>query len=255
VATPSAVRNELLSELRAAREEAMLEKFLDELESDEEPALAQTTAKPSAVRSELLSELHAAREEAMLEKFLEELESDEEPALAQSTAQPSAVRSELLSELRAARETEMLDKFLDELELDEVEAPVYTDADELPWDDSEELLDSEAQATTVSSESDSAAEQMDALNKVLRTLLVSAVALGMAAAAKLPELDLKQMANGPSQWVTLSLFFVPLVLVSADYAFDMAVGNEFGLISACWGLAAMAACHLRGKEEKIKVAL
>lgn len=227
VAKPSAVRNELLSELREAREEAMLEKFLEELEQDEEPA------KPSPVRNELLSELRAAREKC--------------------TTKPSPVRNELLSELRAAREDSMLDKFLDELESDAELAPVYTDADELPWDDSEELLDSEQVQPL--EESASTADSMDALNRVLRTLLVSAVALGLAAAAKLPELDLKKAASSPSQWVTLALFFVPLALVSADYAFDVAIGNEFGLISACWGLAAAAAMHLRGQEEKAKIAL
>jgi len=252
---PSATRMEILSELRGAREEmqpkpsAIRQDILSELRAARE----QMQPRPSAVRQELISELRAAREmvqpkpSAARQELLAELRSARAQEEAASKPVATPVRSELLAELRDAREQAKIDQFVEELE-------EPASADELPWDDREEILDvlSVIEATPAE-EAASAAEGMDALNKVLRTLLVSGVAFGLAAAAKLPELNMKRSASAPSQWITLALFYAPLALVSADYAFNMAIGNEFGLIAACWGLAAAAAAHLRSQEEKGKI--
>jgi len=252
---PSATRMSVLSELRSAREEmqpkpsAVRQELLSELRAARE----QVQPKPSAVRQQLLSELRAAREmvqpkpSAVRQELLAELRSARAQEEAASKPVASAVRTELLSELHAAREQAKIELFVEELE-----EPMS--ADELPWDDREEILDvlSVIEATP-SEETASAADGMDALNKVLRTVLVSGVAFGLAAAGKLPELNMKRSASAPSQWITLALFYAPLALVSADYAFNMALGNEFGLIAACWGLAAAAAVHLRSQEDKVKI--
>jgi len=254
---PSAVRQELMAELRAAREQetpkpsAVRMDILSELRAARE----EVAPKPSAVRQDIFSELRAAREEmqpqapsAARQSLFAELQAARQQE--EAVAQPSAVRNELMAELKASRAKSDLDKFLDELEEEEPAS-----ADELPWDDREEIMDVLNVIQATPAEAASTADNMDALNRLVRTLLVSGVAFGLAAAAKLPELDMssKRMSTGPSQWITLALFYAPLALVTADYTFNMAVGNEFGLIAACWGLAAVAAAHLRSKEEQGKI--
>eukprot|EP00929_Paragymnodinium_shiwhaense_P008096 TRINITY_DN112023_c0_g1_i1.p1 TRINITY_DN112023_c0_g1~~TRINITY_DN112023_c0_g1_i1.p1 ORF type:complete len:326 (-),score=81.82 TRINITY_DN112023_c0_g1_i1:65-943(-) len=217
---PSPLRQELLAELRAAREQAA-------------PA-------PSAVRSELLSELRAAREE-------------EEKSM-QAKAAPSGVRLDIMTDLRAARMEALLAERLDKKAKQRSDSgagvqDVYS-ADLLPWSDDEQLLDTKSEMPAAAAEP--AAIQIEAFNRLLRTLVLSGVAAGLAAAAKLPELNLKQANRSPCQWLSLALFAMPLLLVSADYILETAVGNDLSLIAGCWGLAGMVAVHMRaGSGEKL----
>merc|ERR1711924_50196 len=88
--------------------------------------------------------------------------------------------------------------------------------EDLPWNDAEELLtdaDSvplNAPLLTVSAPQPAAntalAENVQAFNRLLRTIVLSGTALGLASAAKLPELELKVQGRSPSHLVTLALF-------------------------------------------------
>jgi hypothetical protein len=223
--TRSAVRDEIISELRSAREQA-------------EPKVAR-----SALRDEIVAELRSARLDTVTSVRLD---------LDRPRKQPSALRKEIIEELRAARELSDKEEMASKIE---VPAPVQ-EVQELPWEDTESLLTENveaAQAEAIASASDSTAassmaEHILAFNRLLRTLVLSGTALGLASAAKLPELDLKVQGRSPAQQVTLVLFFVPLIAMSADYLFDLAVGNEFALIAGSWGLAAMACIHQRNKQ-------
>eukprot|EP00929_Paragymnodinium_shiwhaense_P030120 TRINITY_DN1711_c0_g1_i1.p1 TRINITY_DN1711_c0_g1~~TRINITY_DN1711_c0_g1_i1.p1 ORF type:complete len:368 (-),score=158.84 TRINITY_DN1711_c0_g1_i1:51-1154(-) len=240
-AAPSAARLELLAELRAAREQE------------------QAAAAPSAARLEVLAELRAAREQeqaaaapsaARLE-VLAELRAAREQEQAKETVK-SPLRGDILAELRAAREQQQIAKLMEEVDSDDVDNrasnDVYND-DLLPWSDEEELLEpQQAEQPSISV----SASHVEALNRLLRTLVLSGIALGLAAAAKLPELDMKRAMQAPSQWITLALFSAPLLVVSADYVFVLEACNDLGLVAGCWSLAAMAAWHMRQQNDKVK---
>eukprot|EP00929_Paragymnodinium_shiwhaense_P053036 TRINITY_DN26558_c0_g1_i1.p1 TRINITY_DN26558_c0_g1~~TRINITY_DN26558_c0_g1_i1.p1 ORF type:complete len:355 (-),score=111.15 TRINITY_DN26558_c0_g1_i1:70-1059(-) len=235
----SPLRRELLSELRSARAEE------------------QAAAAPSPTRQELLAELRAARRETVLE----------ESKLAAGPS--SALRQDIVADLRAAREQESklaagpssalrqdivvadLRAAAREQEVDRDESEPASNQDVyntelLPWSDEEELLQVEpevvAQPTAVLD-----VAKLEAFNRLLRTLVLSSIALGLASAAKLPEFDLKRAGQLPSQWITLALFAAPLFAVSADYMFVMDTCNDLALIVGCWSLAALAALHMRNE--------
>jgi len=96
-----------------------------------------------------------------------------------------------------------------------------------------------------------ATEALVAVNRVLRTLVLSGAALGLAAASRLaiPKVD-NQTAKKKEQidrgwWATLVLLLVPLVVVCFDHLLDWSSSHEFLLCGLCWGLAALIICQLQ----------
>eukprot|EP00929_Paragymnodinium_shiwhaense_P096642 TRINITY_DN58288_c0_g1_i1.p1 TRINITY_DN58288_c0_g1~~TRINITY_DN58288_c0_g1_i1.p1 ORF type:complete len:332 (-),score=105.17 TRINITY_DN58288_c0_g1_i1:100-1095(-) len=243
-AQPSLVREELLADLRAARSQEVADTLsplrqdlLSELREAREQE--QAAAAPSAARLELVAELRGARQQ-------------EEAKMAPA----SEFRRGIIEDLRAAREQEQIAKLMLEVDRDDAADnsagnDVYN-ADLLPWSDEEELLEPQAAAEQPTMPSSISAVQVEAFNRLLRTLVLSGIALGLAFAAKLPEFDVKRAAQAPSQWITLALFSAPLLIVSADYFFVLEACNDLGLVAGCWSLAAMAALHMRVQNDKQK---
>jgi len=235
----SALRESLIGELRSARQQMAPEDAGSSLRYNiiDELRLARKQAEPprSALRDEIISELRAARQQS---------DAQEEP---------SALRKEIVEELRNARQMLDNDAAITQVEHKvKTTTPAHVQEQELPWDEAEVLLtDAEASApvAAVAAAASTMNEQVLAFNRLLRTLVLYGTALGLASAAKLPELDLKVQGRSPAHVVTLVLFFVPLLAVSADFVFDLAVGNEFALIAGSWGLGAMACVHERMKQQ------
>jgi len=257
----SALRESLIGELRSARQQMAPEDAGSSLRYNiiDELRLARKQAEPprSALRDEIIAELREARKQsepprsALRDEIISELQAARQQSDAQE--EPSALRKEIVEELRNARQTLGNDAAITQVEHKvKTTTPAHVQEQELPWDEAEVLLtDAEASApvAAVAAAASTMNEQVLAFNRLLRTLVLYGTALGLASAAKLPELDLKVQGRSPAHVVTLVLFFVPLLAVSADFVFDLAVGNEFALIAGSWGLGAMACVHERMKQQ------
>jgi hypothetical protein len=257
----SSLRESLIGELRSARQQMAPEDAGSSLRYNiiDELRLARKQAEPprSALRDEIIAELREARKQsepprsALRDEIISELRAARQQSDAQE--EPSALRKEIVEELRNARQTLGNDAAITQVEHKvKTTTPAHVQEQELPWDEAEVLLtDAEASApvAAVAAAASTMNEQVLAFNRLLRTLILYGTALGLASAAKLPELDLKVQGRSPAHVVTLVLFFVPLLAVSADFVFDLAVGNEFALIAGSWGLGAMACVHERMKQQ------
>jgi len=90
-------------------------------------------------------------------------------------------------------------------------------------------------------------EQHRAFNRLMRTIVLSGVALGLAVAAKMQVADASDgvaknfRAHGRRWLMAQLLFFVPLLVVTMDYFFDLECMNEFGLCALCWAMASAVA--------------
>jgi hypothetical protein len=135
------------------------------------------------------------------------------------------------------------------------ESPTRVTLVELPWSDAEELLidsstfELDADLPTIASEEQLAS--VNALNRLLHTLTLSGIALGLASWAKIPELNLAAptKVRSPSFWLTMLLFLVPLAVVSADclvgFGTTLFLGSEYLLCGLCWIAAAVVAAQAR----------
>jgi len=112
---------------------------------------------------------------------------------------------------------------------------------EIPWTDHEELMNGDLSFVAKGS----AFSAHATMNGVLRTLVMSAVALGLAIASKMPIVDAQGETTKSLQakpwdwWASRLLLFCPLFIVTADYVLDLSCVNEFALCGLCWGLASM----------------
>jgi hypothetical protein len=237
----STLRKTLIDELRSARQQIEPEQTTSALRHDiiAELRLAREQTEPkkparSALRDEIIAELRSARKQ-----------SDVKEA-------PSALRKEIINELRSARQ-QVLSQEKEKVE-NPADSALLQQEQELPWDDEEHLLTdavplNKVKSVPVAIASSAMAENVVAFNRFIRTLVLYGTALGLASLAKLPELDLKTQGRSPAYFVTLALFFVPLLATSADFILDVAIGNEFAIIAGCWGLGAMAGVHERIKQQ------
>jgi hypothetical protein len=138
-------------------------------------------------------------------------------------------------------------------------------ADLIPWIEAEELLHqvdqpSSPSFTRESLERAAAPEapasvvgRLAAFNRMLRTMLLMATAVGLAAWAKLPELDIMTDAKmwqacGQDFCVTMGLFSAPLAVIMLDILFGSFLANEFVLCIGSWGVLAAVAIHARQQQ-------
>lgn len=113
-----------------------------------------------------------------------------------------------------------------------------SDIVELPWSDAEELL----VPMDMMVDPRKVLANMQAFNSLLRSLVLSAMVFGLAARAKLPELDMiirpqkVPRANSFQSMMTLALLAIPLLIMTGDYFLGFGVLNELPLYGLCWGL-------------------
>jgi len=134
-------------------------------------------------------------------------------------------------------------------------------ASELPWSGAEELLvgyqthSDHAGAASPSEEKQetrgSWLNTLQALNGVLRTLVLAGAALGLAAISRTwlgsnsgDEISMGKIKFDGGRWVTLALFLLPLLIISMDFMYEFSSGNDLLVCALCWCLLAAIVTQL-----------
>lgn len=121
--------------------------------------------------------------------------------------------------------------------------------EELPWSSTEELLvgyqtHTQRLGTATSTTRSTWLTVLQSFNRVVRTLVLAGASVGLVAVSRAmaaksgdhPDATSGKLRFDGSRWVTLPLFFMPLVIISIDFVYDFSTSNELLICVLNWGL-------------------